>query len=284
MPLSTSIVAILLGIVEGLTEFLPVSSTGHLIVADHLLRFQELLASPDKAEVFEIVIQLGAILAIGALFRKRLMAAFSPRPLITAFLRPSEATEGGRLGVRLLLAFLPAAVLGAATHHFIKTYLFTPTTVGITLVIGGIIIIWIERMTSEEKREITVDTMTAKDALIVGLAQSISLIPGTSRAAATIMGGMLRGIKRSAATEFSFLLAFPTMIAASVFELVKYRHLLTSDVIGIVAIGFITAFVVALAIVAWFIRYVQRHPFTGFGWYRIVFGLLVLVLAYTSYL
>ena len=273
--MSLTIVAILLGIVEGLTEFLPISSTGHLIVADRVLKFQELLASADKAEMFEIVIQLGAVLAVGFLYRKRLMSTLSDR---------TGASTGGRLRLNLLLAFLPAAIIGFLTHHWIKTYLFTPMTVGITLLVGGIIIILIEKLTKEERRETTVDTMTTKDALIVGFAQSLSLIPGTSRAAATIMGGMLRGVKRSSATEFSFLLAFPTMIAASVFELVKYRHLLTSDVIGIVAIGFITAFVVALAIVAWFIRYVQRHPFTGFGIYRIVFGALVIVLAISGYL
>jgi undecaprenyl-diphosphatase len=273
--MSLTIVATLLGIVEGLTEFLPISSTGHLIVADRVLKFQELLASADKAEMFEIVIQLGAVLAVGFLYRKRLMSTLSDR---------TGASTGGHLRLNLLLAFLPAAIIGFLTHHWIKTYLFTPMTVGITLLVGGIIIILIEKRTKEELRETTVDTMTTKDALIVGFAQSLSLIPGTSRAAATIMGGMLRGVKRAAATEFSFLLAFPTMVAASVFELVKYRHLLTSDVIGIVAIGFITAFVVALAIVAWFIRYVQRHPFTGFGVYRIVFGALVIALAVSGYL
>ncbi|MDP4198178.1 MAG: undecaprenyl-diphosphate phosphatase [Bacteroidota bacterium] len=273
--MNITIVATLLGIVEGLTEFLPISSTGHLIIADRVFRFQELLASADKAEMFEIVIQLGAVLAVGFLYRARLMSTFSTK---------SGESQGGRLRLNLIIAFLPAAIIGFLTHHWIKTYLFSPLTVGISLVIGGIIIIWIERRTVEEDREITVDTMTTKDSLVVGLAQSLSLIPGTSRAAATIMGGMLRGIKRSAATEFSFLLAFPTMVAASLFELVKYRHLLTKDVIGIVAIGFITSFVVALAIVAWFIRYVQRHPFTGFGVYRIVFGAAVIALALSGFL
>jgi undecaprenyl-diphosphatase len=266
MPLSVSIVAIILGIIEGLTEFLPISSTGHLIVADHLLKFQELLASPDKAELFEIVIQLGAILAIGAIFRKRLFSTIR------------RTAQGGRLRMNLILAFLPAAIIGFATHHFIKTYLFSPLSVAITLILGGIAIIMIEKRTLEEQRTITVDTMTTKDALIVGLAQSLSLIPGMSRAAATIMGGMLRGIKRASATEFSFLLAFPTMVAASAYELLKYRHLLTKDMMGVLSLGFITAFVVALAIVAWFIRFVQRHSFSGFGVYRIAFGALIIAL------
>jgi undecaprenyl-diphosphatase len=215
---------------------------------------------------------LGAILAIGVLFRRRLFSTIK------------TSMTGSHLRMNLIIAFLPAAIIGFATHHFIKTYLFSPLTVAVSLIIGGIAIIWIENKTTEEKRSITIDTMTKKDALIVGLAQSLSLIPGTSRAAATIMGGMLRGIKRSAATEFSFLLAFPTMIAASIYELLKYKDLLTKDTIGMVAIGFITAFVVALAIVAWFIRFVQRHKFTGFGIYRILFGALILVLVFANYL
>jgi undecaprenyl-diphosphatase len=269
MPLSISFIAIILGIVEGLTEFLPVSSTGHLIVFDRLLGFQSLLQSPDKAELFEIVIQLGAILAIGVLYRKRLMESLVSKSL---------ETKAGKLRTNLFIAFLPAAIVGVLTHKFITTYLFGPLTIAITLIVGGIIIIIIERSTSEDTRTITVDSMTWNDALIIGLAQTLSLIPGTSRAAATIMGGMLRGVKRASATEFSFLLAFPVMIAASAFELMKYRHLLTHDVLGMIMIGFITSFVVALAVVVWFIRYVQRHPFTGFGFYRILFGAIVLAL------
>jgi undecaprenyl-diphosphatase len=276
MPLSISIIAILLGIVEGLTEFLPISSTGHLIVFDRLLAFQTLLQNPDKAELFEVVIQLGAILAVGAIYRKKLIASippFSPDKF-KVFLNGKP----GKLFLNLLVAFLPAAIIGFLTHKFITEHLFGPLTIGITLLFGGIAIIIIEKLTTEERRKITVDTLTWKDALVIGLAQVLSLIPGTSRSAATIMGGMLRGVKRSSATEFSFLLAFPTMIAASVYELVKYHKLLTSDMIGMIAIGFITSFVVALAVVAWFIRYVQNHPFTGFGFYRIFFGGLVLAL------
>jgi undecaprenyl-diphosphatase len=266
MPLTTTLVAIILGIVEGLTEFLPISSTGHLIVADHILKFQDLLASADKAELFEIVIQLGAILAVGALFRKRLLSTIS------------KSATGAKLRINLLLAFLPAAVIGFATHHFIKEHLFAPVPVAITLIIGGIAIILIEKKTADDKRTMTVDTMTTKDAIVVGLWQSLSLIPGTSRAAATIMGGMLHGIKRASATEFSFLLAFPTMIAASAYELIKYRHLLTTDMLGVLGLGFITAFIVALAVVAWLVRFVQRHSFVSFGIYRILFGALILLL------
>ena len=269
MPLSISFIAIILGVIEGLTEFLPVSSTGHLIVFDRLLGFQRLLQSPDKAELFEIVIQLGAILAIGVLYRKR---------LVDSLVSKSLETKAGRLRTNLFIAFLPAAIVGLLTHHWITTYLFNPLTIGIALIIGGIIIIIIERTTREDARTITIDSMAPRDALVIGLAQTLSLIPGISRAAATIMGGMLRGVKRAAATEFSFLLAFPVMIAASGYEMMKYRHLLTHDVLGMIMIGFITSFVVALAVVAWFIRYVQRHPFTGFGLYRILFGAIVIAL------
>ena len=277
MPLSLSFIAIILGVVEGLTEFLPISSTGHLIVFDRFLSFQRMLGNPDKAELFEVVIQLGAILAIGVLFRGKLISSIPP------FWEPKELQgfwkrSSGRLFQHLMIAFLPAAIFGLITHKFITTYLFGPLTIGITLITGGIIIIIIEAVTKDDKRTVTVETLTWKDSLVIGLAQSLSLIPGTSRAAATIMGAMLRGVKRASATEFSFLLAFPTMIAASGYELVKYRHLLTSDMVGMISIGFITSFVVALVVVAWFIRYVQRHPFTGFGFYRIIFGALVLAL------
>jgi undecaprenyl-diphosphatase len=192
--------------------------------------------------------------------------------------QPFLQTKRGQLFINLLVAFLPAAIIGFLTHNFITKYLFGPLTIGITLLVGGIIIIIIEQVTKDENRHITVDTLTWKDALVIGLAQVLSLIPGTSRSAATIMGGMLHGVKRASATEFSFLLAFPTMLAASVYELVKYHKLLTSDMLGMISIGFITSFVVALVVVAWFIRYVQRHPFTGFGVYRILFGALVLAL------
>ena len=275
MTPSLSIIAIILGIVEGLTEFIPVSSTGHLIVFDRILQFRELLANADRAELFEVVIQLGAILAIGVLYRKRLMSSL---------VATSIDSPAGRLRTNLIIAFLPAAIVGFLFHKLITAYLFSPLTVGLTLLIGGIIIILIEKKTDESKRMITLETMTPIDALIVGLAQVFSLIPGTSRSAATIMGGMLRGIKRPAATEFSFILAFPVMVAASGYEMVKYRHLLTHDMLGIISIGFITSFVVALVVVAWFIRYIQRHEFTGFGVYRIIFGALVLVLYAVNYL
>jgi undecaprenyl-diphosphatase len=277
--MTLSIVAVILGIVEGLTEFLPISSTGHLIVADRMLHFQQLIQGDDRAELFEVVIQLGAILAIGFLYRRQLIESVSG-----LLRRSSEDKRSASLGLNLLVAFLPAAIFGFLFHKVIKEYLFSPMTVGISLFIGGIIIIMIEKGSREENRTITLESMTVKDAAVVGFAQVLSLIPGTSRSAATIMGGMLRGVQRPAATEFSFLLAFPVMIAASGYELVKYRHILTSDMLATVAIGFVVSFIVALAVVAWFIRFVQRHSFIGFGIYRILFGALVIALSAIHYL
>jgi len=269
MSITLSIVAIVLGIVEGLTEFLPVSSTGHLIVAGDIMQFKALIADHDKAELFDVVIQLGAILAVGYYFRDRLFGSLLARDLNSG---------AGKLRTNLLVAFLPAAIAGYAFHDIIKTYLFSTFSVALSLIIGGILIIVIEKWTDEKERSITVQTMSIKDAFAVGMAQVLSLVPGTSRSAATIMGGMVDGMTRPAATEFSFLLSFPIMIAASGYELIKYRHLLHADMIGILALGFVTAFISALMVVAWLIRYVQRHSFVSFGIYRIVFGALLLVL------
>lgn len=264
------LISIFLGIVEGLTEFIPVSSTGHLIIADHLLGFKELLNNPDKAELFEIVIQLGAILAVGFLYRRDLFSALTARDV--------NQTQGGKLRSHLLIAFLPVAVVGFLFHKMITTYLFSPLTVSISLIIGGIIIVYIESMISVERQKTEIKTMTMKDALIVGFSQILSLIPGTSRSAATIMGGMAGGMTRPAATEFSFLLSFPVMIAATIYDLYKHRDVLSSDMTQIIAIGFIVSFITALVVVKWLIRYVRSHNFTGFGVYRIAFGGLVLIL------
>ncbi|MEO6941310.1 MAG: undecaprenyl-diphosphate phosphatase [Candidatus Kapaibacterium sp.] len=268
MSASLSIVAFLLGIVEGLTEFIPVSSTGHMIVIGDGLHFNSLIGSADRAELFLVVIQLGAILAVGWYYRQRLQASLFARSL---------DSKPGKLRTHLAVAFLPAAIFGFLFHKQLKM-LLTPLTVAITLIIGGIVIILVERSGKTAKRTTTVDTMTLKDAIVVGCSQILSLIPGTSRSAATIMGGMLGGMERSAATEFSFLLSFPIMIAASVFELVKYRALLTSDMFSTIAIGFVVAFVTALLVVGWLVRFVQGHSFAGFGYYRIAFGAMILVL------
>ncbi len=260
--------SIILGLVEGLTEFIPVSSTGHLIIFDHLLNFQNALSSANQAELFEVVIQLGAILAIGFLYRARLWKALSAT---------ETASAPGRLRLHLIVAFLPAAIFGLLFHSKIKEFLFSPTTVAISLIVGGIIMIVIEKMMSGKKHSTDTNTMTIKDALIVGFSQVLSLIPGVSRSGATIMGGYAGGMSRESATEFSFLLSFPVMIAASGYELIKYRDLLTKDMLSILAIGFVAAFFSALVVVRWLIGYVRKHSFVGFGVYRIIVGVLILL-------
>jgi undecaprenyl-diphosphatase len=269
MALPLWLLSIILGIVEGLTEFIPVSSTGHLIIADHFLKFQEAIGTPDKAELFEIVIQLGAILAVGFIYRRDLWMALNAK----------DMTSGpGRLRTHLFIAFLPAAIVGFLFHKTIMTYLFTPLTVSISLIIGGIIIIYVESFISVHRQKTEIKTMTIKDVLIVGFSQVLSLIPGVSRSGATIIGGMSGGMTRSAATEFSFLLSFPIMIAATIYDLYKHRDVLSSDMYATIGIGFLVAFITALVVVRWLIKYVRSHSFTGFGIYRIIFGGLVLIL------
>lgn len=268
MP-SLWLLAAILGIVEGLTEFIPVSSSGHLIIASDLLKFNELMGSPEKVELFVVVIQLGAILAVGYYFRDKLWRTLSAGDL---------RSTGGRLRTNLLVAFLPAVIFGLLTHGFISKYLFSTFTVSISLVLGGILIILIEKRSDVEKRTVALDQMSLREALWVGLAQVASLIPGVSRSGATIIGGMLSGMTRSAATEFSFLLSFPIMVAASGYELIKYGELLESSMLGALAVGFVISFFSALAVVVWLIRFVQRHSFVGFGIYRIVFGVFLLAL------
>ena len=269
MPLPLWLLSIILGIIEGLTEFIPVSSTGHLIIADHFLQFKEALQSADKAELFEIVIQLGAILAVGFLYRRDLWRALNAKD-------PSSGP--GRLRTHLFIAFLPVAIIGFLFHSTITKYLFSPLTVSISLIIGGIIIVYVESFISVHRQKTEIKTMTMKDALIVGFSQVLSLIPGVSRSGATIIGGMSGGMTRPAATEFSFLLSFPVMIAATLYDLFKHRDLLNADMYSILGIGFLVAFIVALVVVRWLIKYVRSHSFTGFGIYRIAFGGLVLIL------
>lgn len=269
MALPLWLLSVILGIIEGLTEFIPVSSTGHLIIADHFLQFKEALQSADKAELFEIVIQLGAILAVGFLYRRDLWNALSAKDTHSTY---------GKLRTHLLVAFLPAAIVGFAFHSTITTYLFSPLTVSISLIIGGIIIVYVESFISVHKQKTEIKTMTMRDALIVGFSQVLSLIPGVSRSGATIIGGMSGGMTRPAATEFSFLLSFPIMIAATIYDLFKHRDVLNSDMLSILGIGFVVAFISALIVVRWLIKYVRSHSFTGFGIYRIVFGGLVLIL------
>jgi undecaprenyl-diphosphatase len=269
MP-SLWLLAIILGIVEGLTEFIPVSSSGHLIVVSDFLKFHEHLGSPEKVELFVVVIQLGAILAVGYYFRQKLWNTLTSRDVVSS---------GGRLRTNLLIAFIPAVIFGYFFHPFITKNLFSTFTVAISLILGGIAIIFIEKKSDKDKHIVPLEDMSVREALYVGLAQVVSLVPGVSRSGATIIGGMLSGMTRPAATEFSFLLSFPIMMAASGYEIVKYYDLLESSMVGALVIGFVVSFFSALVVVAWLIRFVQKHTFVGFGIYRIVFGAFLLTLS-----
>jgi undecaprenyl-diphosphatase len=253
--------ALILGVVEGATEFLPISSTGHLIIAGDLLDF----LTKDKRDVFEIIIQLGAILAVIWEYRIKFIH-------VATNLNESKSRQ---LVINLFIAFLPLAILGLAFHHQIKDLLFNPKSVAIALIVGGFVILFIEKKLPAVKIH-SVDDMDWKLALKVGFAQAIALIPGASRAGSTIIGGMCFGLSRTAATEFSFFLAVPVMFAATFYDLYKSRDFLSADDLMLFLAGFITAFIAALIVIKVLIRYVANHDFTAFAWYRIVFGAIVL--------
>jgi len=264
--------ALILGVVEGLTEFLPVSSTGHLIVAGSLLNFTD-----EHAKTFDVVIQLGAILAVCWEFRRRIGSVVSGLPS-----RP----DARRFTLNVIIATIPAIVLGLLFEKSIKAALFSPVPVAFALVAGGVVILWAEarqRAQGETQARVqSVDDLSALDALKVGLAQCFALIPGMSRSGSTIIGGMLFGLDRRVATEFSFFLAIPIIFGATAYELYKDWHLLSVDALGIFAIGFAAAFVSAFACVRWLLRYIAAHDFTAFAWYRIGFGLLILLVGYSG--
>ena len=270
MPLLVK--AAILGIVEGLTEFLPISSTGHLILAGSLLGWTN-----DKAKLFEIAIQTGAILAVVFYYRARIVSLFAGL---------GSSPRARRFALDLLIAFLPAAVLGAVFGSKIKRYLFKPVPVALAFIVGGLIIMAVEyrgRAREQPARVDDVDDLTPLDAIKLGLAQAFALIPGTSRSGATIIGGMLFGLSRRAATEFSFFLAIPTLFGAAAYETYKFRALLSSEDVPLFGVGLLTAFFSALACVHWLIRFVATHDFIPFAWYRIVFGLLVIASAMSGW-
>jgi len=260
--------ALILGLVEGITEFLPISSTGHLIVAGQLLGFND-----DRAKLFDIVIQSGAMLAVIWEYRARFARVLAGLP---------NEPAARRFVLNLAVAFLPAAVLGLAFGGAIKQHLFHAVPVALAFIIGGLIILWVEHAPRRAAVE-QVDDMTWKDALKVGLAQSFALIPGTSRSGATIIGGMLFGLSRRAATEFSFFLAVPTLIAAGAYDLYKHRALLGAGDLGLFSTGFVVSFVSAFFCVRWLLRYIASHDFSAFAWYRIVFGVIVLATGYAGW-
>jgi undecaprenyl-diphosphatase len=261
MDITSLLHALILGIVEGLTEFLPVSSTGHLILAGDLMHFND-----EKGKVFLIVIQFAAILAVVWEYRARLLH-------VLGGLTSDRAAQ--RFAINLIVAFIPAAVLGFFFHKAIKALLFTPVVVATTFILGAIVILWAERR-QHTIRVADVEAMTPLDALKVGIAQTFALIPGTSRSGATIIGGLLFGLSRKAATEFSFFLAIPTMAAATVYELYKERALLVADDLGMWVVGCVVSFISAFLCVRWLLRFISTHDFTVFAWYRIAFGLVVL--------
>lgn len=254
--------ALIMGVVEAASEFLPISSTGHLIIVGDFLAF-----TGKRAETFEIFIQLGAILAVVWIYRQRIGHLLSHMH--------SDPTES-RLVINLAIAFLPAAVLGLLLHDYITEYLFNPVSVAFALVAGGIAILLVERYAGAP-RVVDVDAMTWRESLVVGLVQSLSLFPGVSRSGATIMGGMVSGLSRFAATEFSFFLAIPTMVAATLFSLFKARSELSAADIPLFTVGFIASFLGGLAVVRFLLAYVSRHSFVPFAYYRIILGVLLLL-------
>ncbi len=260
---------VILGIVEGLTEFLPVSSTGHLILAGHLIGFED-----SGADTFYIAIQAGAIVAVCWHYRERIIAVLQ---------HLFHTGKEQRLAINTVIGFLPAAALGVAVSGYIKEHFFNGLSVAVALVLGGIIILWIEEMHRKKgvvPRVATMDDMTWKDALGVGLMQCFALIPGTSRSGATIIGGLVLGLSRTAATEFSFFLAIPTIFGATVWDLYKSRELLSMEHLPGIGVGFVVSFLSAIVVVRWLLRYVSKNDFKLFGWYRIVFGLIILAFYY----
>jgi undecaprenyl-diphosphatase len=263
--------AAIMGIVEGLTEFLPISSTGHLILAGSLLGFDD-----DKAKVFDIAIQTGAIFAVILVYWQKIRETMVSLPT-------DKAAQ--RFALNVLVAFIPAVVLGLLFGKAIKANLFTPVVVASTFILGGFVILWAERRQQKNPavaRIHTVEDMTLMDALKVGLVQCFAMIPGTSRSGSTIIGGMLLGLSRKAATDFSFYLAIPTLIGAGVYSLYKERALLSAADLPLFGVGLVFAFVSAWLCIRWLLKYIASHSFVPFAWYRIAFGIAVLATAWSG--
>ena len=271
MEFAVLIKAAIMGIVEGLTEFLPISSTGHLILAGALLGFDD-----EKAKVFDIAIQPGAIFAVILVYWQKIRA--------TLIALPTEK-QARQFALNVLIAFVPAVVLGLLFGKAIKANLFSPVVVASTFIVGGFIILWAEKRQQRNPafaRIHEVESMTAMDALKVGLVQCLAMIPGTSRSGATIIGGMLLGLSRKAATDFSFYLAIPTLIGAGVYSLYKERALLSMADLPLFGVGLLFSFLSAWLCIRWLLRYIATHSFEPFAWYRIAFGIVVLATAWTG--
>jgi undecaprenyl-diphosphatase len=260
--------AAVMGVVEGLTEFLPISSTGHLILAGALLGFDD-----DKAKVFDIAIQTGAILAVIIVYWQKISSTVRALP---------HSADAQRFALNVFIAFVPAVILGLMFGKAIKANLFTPEVVATSFIIGGFIILWAERRQARAVRIGEVEDMRWQDALKVGLVQCVAMIPGTSRSGATIIGGMLLGMSRKAATDFSFYLAIPTLIGAGAYSLYKDRALLSMADVPMFAVGLVFSFLSAWVCVRWLLKFISTNSFEVFAWYRIVFGLVVLGTSYTG--
>lgn len=261
MDLWIAFQALILGVVEGITEFLPVSSTGHQIIVADLIGF-----GGERALAFNIIIQLGAILAVVWEYRRKIIDIVVGLP---------KEQQAQKFTANLLIAFMPAVVLGVAFADLIHEYLFNPITVATALVIGGVVMLWAEKRQHRIQAE-TVDDMRWTHALKVGFAQCLALVPGTSRSGATIIGGLLFGLSRKAATEFSFFLAMPTMVGAAVYSGYKYRELFQPGDFPVFAIGFVTSFIFAMLAVRALLKFIGNHSYAAFAWYRIAFGILIL--------
>jgi undecaprenyl-diphosphatase len=260
--------AAVMGVVEGLTEFLPVSSTGHLILAGSLLGLAD-----AKAKVFDVAIQSGAILAVIIVYRERLLSTLRDLP---------SSLQARRFVLNVVIGFLPAGVVGLLAYKAIKAHLFNAPVVAGSFIVGALIILWVERRVQPEPRVATIDDLSPLDALKVGLVQCLGMIPGTSRSGATIIGGMLLGLSRKAATDFSFFLAIPTLVGAGAYSLWKERALLSMADLPLFSVGFVVSFISAWFCVRWLLRYISTHTFVPFAWYRIVFGIVVLVTAWSG--
>nr|WP_311526666.1 undecaprenyl-diphosphate phosphatase [uncultured Ralstonia sp.] len=286
MDIALAIKALILGIVEGLTEFLPISSTGHLILTSQLLGLTD-----ERTKIFNIVIQFGAILAVCWEFRHKIIEVLKGLP--------SDRRQQ-RFAINVIVATIPAVVLGLIFGKAIKAHLFNPIVVASAFIIGGLVILWaewrerrrgqthdpranalLEAAKAGAPRIETLDDLRILDAIKVGIAQCFAMIPGTSRSGATIIGGLLFGLSRKVATEFSFFLAIPVIFGVTVYELYKERAALTTDDLSFIAVGFVVAFISAFFCVRWLLKFIATHDFRGFAWYRIIFGIIVLVTAYT---
>jgi undecaprenyl-diphosphatase len=271
MDIALFIKAVIMGVVEGLTEFLPISSTGHLILVGELLGFHD-----DKAKVFDIAIQTGAIFAVILVYWQKIWQTVCDLP---------TQKQAQRFAINVLIAFFPAVILGLLFGKAIKAHLFTSTVVASTFIIGGFIILWAEKRQAAQAQAVrihSVDDMSPLDALKVGLVQCFAMIPGTSRSGATIIGGMLLGLSRKAATDFSFFLAIPTLIGAGAYSLYKERALLSAADVPLFLVGSVVSFISAWFCVKWLLRYISSHSFVPFAWYRIAFGIVVLLTAATG--